>query len=120
MHRLICYIKRIMELWRLYCFLRFVKHQIEIRENQYTQIINAYRQEKRLNDGAVNDLWEVAIEQNYLTTDGTTTVRLKDKGRRLTEMKGYGFIVVAIKQYGEPLVLLAGIASIINLLVVLI
>jgi hypothetical protein len=107
-----------MELWRDYQFVKFAKAQIKSGNSEYSKLTNDYSHTKNLTGNQVNDLWDSAIDQQFLEANGLN-IRLRHKGRKLTEMKGYGFMVLAIKTYGGPVVLIAGIASIINLVVIL-
>lgn len=109
-----------MELWQVYKFTRFAKVQINGGNSGYMEIQRAYNELMNPAKGhSADDLWSKVVEEGYLHADGLV-VRLTHKGSKLTEMHGYGFISTAIREYGGPVVLLAGIASIINLIIILI
>lgn len=109
-------IRGIMELWRLYRFVLYIKNHPKV---EYSQLRSDYRTAAGLSEQVVADLWDTAIRDEFIYPDDGRHPHLLFKGKKLTEMYGYGFLAVAIKEYGGPIVLLAGIASIINLIVII-
>jgi hypothetical protein len=111
-------IKAIMELWRHYQFVRYVKKYPKRMSVEYTQVLNDYRAKLRLDENEIDDLWNDAVDKDYLEVYNGGCMRLRAKGKELVELGLYGFINALLKQHGAPILWLAGVASIVNLLIV--
>ncbi|MEO6761874.1 MAG: hypothetical protein ABI220_05950 [Candidatus Saccharimonadales bacterium] len=101
-----------MELWHIYRLCRFAKHNAD---TPASSLLAEYRTHYSLSKEQANNDWDSAWGE-YINGD----MHLTSAGRKLVEMRGYGFISAIIREYGGPIVLLAGIASIINLIVIIV
>lgn len=111
-------ILKVMELWRLYQFVRFAKKQLKSGNGYYASLLKDYGEKKpKLSNQQVADLWEASIEEEYLESTGTGFT-LKHKGRQLTEMYGYGFLAMAARTYGGPITWIAAVVTLINVVII--
>lgn len=105
-----------MELWRIYKFVKFVKKQ-EDNPTEYQKLKTDYAKQQQLNSRDMDKLWLSAIKEGFISVDDGTHAQLNFKGRQLTEMKGYGFLCVALEPYSRPILVIAALVGLVNLLV---
>ncbi len=104
-------LKRSMELWRLYRYLRFIKKHSKTNKIEYQKLNELYGVKHSLSKDSVKTIWATAMHDDYVTVDDGVHARLTLKGRTFIEYGLYGFLNAALRQYFSPLLFISGVVT---------
>jgi hypothetical protein len=102
----------IMDLWKQYRFLRFIKKELKkSRSKQLHLIRSAYREKYNLEEQEVSDVWEELIDEKYIWINNDNSLRITARGKKLIGGAWYGYLSALLREKGAPILFLSGVAT---------